>query len=74
MWIPSTKSIHSSAFKMVLKESSTKKIFLPVFLWSSLSFASLLSAIGAFAANLGSQGCILLYMDEPKMPRALIEK
>lgn len=37
-------------------------------------FASLLSALGAFAANLGTQGCIYLIMDEPKMPRALIEK
>ena len=37
-------------------------------------FANLLSALGAFAANLGSQGCIMLIVDEPKMPRALIEK
>jgi len=37
-------------------------------------FASLFSALGAFAANLGSQGCVILIMDEPKMPKALIEK
>ena len=37
-------------------------------------FASLLSALGAFVANFGTQGCMMLYMDEPKMPRALIEK
>jgi len=37
-------------------------------------FASLLSLIGSFAATIGSQGCSLLLMDEPKMPRALIEK
>lgn len=37
-------------------------------------FANLLSALGAFVANIGSQGCIFLYMDEPEMPRALIEK
>ena len=37
-------------------------------------FASLLSALGAFAANLGSQGCLILFMDEPKMPKSLIEK
>jgi len=36
--------------------------------------ASLLSAIGAFAATLGTQGCIMLLMDEPKMPKSLIEK
>ena len=36
--------------------------------------ASLLSAIGAFAATLGTQGCVLLVADEPKMPKALIEK
>ena len=37
-------------------------------------FASLLSALGSFVANFGTQGCIILYLDEPKMPRALIEK
>ncbi len=37
-------------------------------------FASLLSLIGSFAATLGTQGCALLIIDEPKMPRALIEK
>lgn len=37
-------------------------------------FASLLSLLGEFAATLGSQGCVLLIVDEPKMPRALIEK
>lgn len=36
--------------------------------------ASLLSVLGSFAATLGSQGCSLLFVDEPKMPRALIEK
>ena len=36
--------------------------------------ASLLSAIGAFAATLGTQGCVLSVADEPKMPKALIEK
>lgn len=39
-----------------------------------LMFASLLSMLGAFAASFGSQGCVLLTADEPKMPRALIEK
>lgn len=37
-------------------------------------FASLLSLIGSFAATLGTQGCVLLIADEPKMPRSLIEK
>lgn len=36
--------------------------------------ASLLSVLGEFAATLGTQGCVLLIVDEPKMPRALIEK
>lgn len=36
--------------------------------------ASLLSAIGAFAATIGTQGCLLLIVDEPKMPKSLIEK
>ena len=29
---------------------------------------------GGFAATLGSQGCVMLYMDEPKMPKSLIER
>ena len=37
-------------------------------------FASLLSMLGAFAATLGTQGCVLLLMYEPKMPKSLIEK
>lgn len=37
-------------------------------------FASLLSLIGSFAATIGTQGCIFLIADEPKMPKALIEK
>lgn len=36
-------------------------------------FASLLSLIGSFAATLGSYGCSLLIMDEPKMPKSLIK-
>ena len=37
-------------------------------------FASLLSLLGSFAATLGTQGCVLLVVDEPKMPKSLIEK
>lgn len=37
-------------------------------------FASLLSLLGSFAATMGSQGCICLFVDEPEMPKALIEK
>lgn len=36
--------------------------------------ANLLSVLGEFAATLGTQGSLLLVMDEPKMPKALIEK
>ena len=36
--------------------------------------ANLLSILGDLAATLGTQGCLLLVMDEPKMPKALIEK
>lgn len=36
-------------------------------------FANLLSLIGSFAATLGSQGCIFLFVDEPKMPKSLIK-
>lgn len=36
-------------------------------------FASLLSLIGSFAATLGSTGCAMLIMDEPKMPKSLVK-
>lgn len=36
--------------------------------------ANLLSVLGEFAATLGSQGCVFFIVDEPEMPRALIEK
>ncbi len=36
--------------------------------------ADLLAKIGGGAANKGTQGCVFLVMDEPKMPKKLIEK
>ena len=36
--------------------------------------ADLLAKIGGRAANAGTQGCIVWFMDEPKMPKSLIEK
>ena len=36
--------------------------------------ADLLATIGLGAAVNGTQGCYLLYFDEPKAPSALIEK
>lgn len=36
-------------------------------------FASLLSFLGSFTANVGSQGCSYLIVDEPKMPKSLIK-
>lgn len=36
--------------------------------------ASILSSIGNFASSIGTQGCWLLLLDEPKMPKQLIEK
>lgn len=36
--------------------------------------ASILSSIGNFAASFGTQGCWYLFMDEPEMPKQLIEK
>jgi cyclic lactone autoinducer peptide len=36
--------------------------------------ANILAAIGAGAANAGTQGCIVWLVDEPKMPKCLIEK
>ncbi len=36
--------------------------------------ADLLARIGGSAASTGTKGCVLLIMDEPKMPKKLIEK
>ena len=36
--------------------------------------ADLLAKLGLGAANAGTQGCIYYIIDEPKMPKALIEK
>ncbi len=36
--------------------------------------ADILALIGNGAANAGTQGCIMWFIDEPKMPKALIEK
>ena len=38
------------------------------------SFYSILAALGAVAATLGTQGCILFIADEPKMPKNLLNK
>ena len=36
--------------------------------------ADILAAIGNGAATTGAKGCYILFMDEPKMPKALLEK
>lgn len=36
--------------------------------------ADILASIGMGAATTGAQGCIVLFVDEPKMPKCLIEK
>ena len=36
--------------------------------------ANILAAIGNVATSVGTQGCLVLFMDEPKMPKSLIEK
>ena len=37
-------------------------------------FAALLSWLGEFSASMGTKACSLLFIDEPKMPKCLIEK
>ena len=37
-------------------------------------FYSVLAALGALAATLGTQGCTILIIDEPKMPKSLLNK
>ena len=36
--------------------------------------ADILAAIGNGAASTGTQGCVVLFFDEPTMPKALLEK
>ena len=36
--------------------------------------ADLLAMVGLGAATTGTQGCMILFLDEPKMPNCLIEK
>ena len=36
--------------------------------------AEVLAAIGNSAANAGTQGCAVLFIDEPKIPKNLISK
>lgn len=37
-------------------------------------FYSILAVLGAAAATLGTQGCSYLLLDEPKMPKSLLNK
>lgn len=36
--------------------------------------ANLLALLGSLAATIGTQGCIILIADEPKMPKSLLNK
>ncbi len=36
--------------------------------------AELLAKLGVGAANAGTQACVMWILDEPKMPKSLIEK
>ena len=36
--------------------------------------ADILAAIGMGAATTGTQGCYWWYLDEPKMPKSLLDK
>lgn len=37
-------------------------------------FAALLSWIGSLSASAGTKGCFVWYVDEPKMPKSLLNK
>ena len=37
-------------------------------------FSSVLPVLGTLAATLGTQGCAVLILDEPKMPKSLLNK
>ena len=36
--------------------------------------SSILAVLGTVAATLGTQGCMMLILDEPKMPKSLLNK
>jgi len=36
--------------------------------------AKILAVLGAVAATVGTQGCIYMIIDEPKMPKSLLNK
>lgn len=36
-------------------------------------FSAIFAAVGIAAAGLGSQACIILWVDEPEMPASLIK-
>lgn len=37
-------------------------------------FATILTVLATVAANIGSQACLYWFLDEPKMPKSLLEK
>ena len=37
-------------------------------------FAAFLSWLGDLASSMGTKACIALYVDEPKMPKSLLNK
>ena len=37
-------------------------------------FAALLSWLGNLSASMGTTACTVLYIDEPKMPKSLLNK
>ena len=37
-------------------------------------FATILTALATVAASVGSQACSYWFLDEPKMPKSLLEK
>ena len=36
--------------------------------------ADVLAALGMGSANAGTQGCFILFLDEPKAPKSIIER
>ena len=39
-----------------------------------IMFAALLSWLGELSATMGTKGCLILFADEPKMPKSLLNK
>ena len=61
---------HTTTIRFTMKYRYNKKIRRD----KMKLFYSVLATLGAVAATLGTQGCVCFIIDEPKMPKSLLNK